>query len=129
MIMINRKLSPNVVVTDVEDENLITSIQSTEFILDQNYPNPFNPSTKIKYTIPNVPLSLSSRSESRDEGSRVLLKVYDVLGKEVATLVNEEKTAGSYEVDFDANGLSSGVYFYKLTSGSFSQSKKMILLR
>jgi hypothetical protein len=59
----------------------------------------------------------------------VSLKVYDVLGKEVATLVNEEKPAGKYEVEFNANGLSSGVYFYKITAGSFSQTRKMILLR
>jgi uncharacterized lipoprotein YddW (UPF0748 family) len=122
MIMINRKLSPDVVITDIEDENINELIQSTEFLLEQNYPNPFNPVTKIKFTIPNVTLS-------EVEGSRVQLKVYDVLGKEVSTLVNEEKPAGSYEVDFNANGLSSGVYFYKLTAGSFSQTKKMILLR
>ena len=78
-----------------------------EFSLEQNYPNPFNPYTKIKYTIPNVTLS-------GVEGSRVALKVYDVLGNEIATLVNEEKPAGNYEVNFDASKFSSGVYFYKL---------------
>jgi len=108
-----------------------------EFSLEQNYPNPFNPSTKIKYTIPSVTLSASSRAESRDEGSRVILKVYDVLGDEVATLVNEEKPAGNYEVIFDASKLSSGVYFYELrvedtstSSGQvFVETKKMILIR
>jgi hypothetical protein len=129
MMMINRKLSPDVVITDIEDENESILNQPTEFVLEQNYPNPFNPVTKIKFTIPNVTLSLSSRAESRDEGSRVQLKVFDVLGKEVATLVNEEKPAGAYEVDFNAGGLSSGIYFYKLTAGSFTQTKKMILLR
>ena len=94
----------------------------TEFSLNQNYPNPFNPSTKIKYTIPNVTLS-------GVEGSRVQLKIYDVLGNEVATLVDEYRVAGSYEVEFNANNLSSGIYFYKLTSGSFTETKKMILLR
>ncbi|MCK7526056.1 MAG: T9SS type A sorting domain-containing protein [Ignavibacteriales bacterium] len=102
----------------------------TQFSLEQNYPNPFNPSTKIKYSIPNVTLS-------GVEGSRVILKVYDVLGNEVATLVNEEKPAGNYEVNFNASKLSSGVYFYKLrvedpstSSGEgFVQTKKMILLR
>ncbi|MBE0571883.1 MAG: T9SS type A sorting domain-containing protein [Ignavibacteriaceae bacterium] len=93
-----------------------------EFVLEQNYPNPFNPSTKIRYTIPNVTLS-------DVEGSFVTLKVYDVLGNEVATLVNEEKTTGSYEVDFNVSGLTSGIYFYKLTAGSFVETKKMILLR
>jgi len=129
MIMINRKLSPDVVITNVEEEKETIATQPTEFVLEQNYPNPFNPVTKIKYTIPNVTLSASSRAESRDEGSRVQLKVFDVLGKEVATLVNEEKPAGSYEVDFNANGLSSGAYFYQLKTGSFVQTNKMILLR
>jgi Secretion system C-terminal sorting domain len=104
----------------VEDESTMQS--PVAFNLYQNYPNPFNPSTTIKYTIPTVTLS-------GVEGSRVQLKVYDILGNEVATLVNEEKPAGSYEVDFDANRFSSGVYFYKLQSGSFVETKKMILLR
>jgi hypothetical protein len=100
-----------------------------EFRLYQNYPNPFNPSTKIKYSLPNVTLSASSRAKSRNEGSRVVLKVFDILGNIVATLVDEYKPAGSYDVDFNASSLSSGVYFYTLRSGSFVQTKKMILLR
>lgn len=104
-------------VSDVADE-----FQPLTFQLEQNYPNPFNPSTKIRYSIPNVTLS-------GVEGSRVLLKVYDVLGNEIATLVNEEKPVGSYEVDFNSSQLSSGVYLYKLTAGSFVETKKMILLR
>ena len=93
------------------------------FSLLQNYPNPFNPSTKIKYTIPqNVILSEA-------KNLFVQLKIYDVLGNEVATLVNEEKPAGTYEVDFNAVNLTSGVYFYKLQAGGFVQTKKMILLR
>ena len=92
------------------------------FSLDQNYPNPFNPTTKIKYTIPSVTLSES-------EGSLTTLKVYDVLGNETAVLVNKEQIAGNYEVEFDAANLSSGIYFYKLVSGSFVETKKMILLR
>ena len=99
------------------------------FELFQNYPNPFNPSTKIKFTIPNVSMSLSSRAETRDEGSRVQLKIYDILGNEIATLVNEYKTAGSYEVDFNSSLLSSGVYFYQLRAGDFISTKKMILLQ
>jgi hypothetical protein len=88
-----------------------------------------NTSTKIRFSIPSVTLSASSRAEPRDEGSQVQLKVYDVLGNEVATLVNEEKPAGSYEVDFDASQLSSGIYFYKLQEGSFFETKKMLLLK
>lgn len=94
-------------ITDVETEN---NEIPKEFSLNQNYPNPFNPSTTIKYTIPNVALS-------GVEESRVMLKVYDVLGNEVATLVNEEKPAGSHEVVFNAAGLASGIYFYQLSVG------------
>jgi len=86
-----------------------------DFTLEQNYPNPFNPSTKIKYQI--------------QVGGFVSLKVYDVLGKEVATLVNGEKSAGSYEIEFDASKLSSGVYFYNLRSGDFTQTNKMVLMK
>ena len=86
-----------------------------DFALYQNYPNPFNPRTKISYSI-------------KDEGF-VTLKVYDVLGNEVATLVDELRNAGSYEVDFDASQLSSGVYFYKLQAGDFVQAKKMLLMK
>jgi FG-GAP-like repeat/Bacterial Ig-like domain len=103
----------------VDDEN----IQPKEFVLYQNYPNPFNPSTKIKFTIP---------SNVRRETLNVSLKVYDILGTEIVTLVNEEKAAGVYDVEFNAaqNGiLSSGNYFYQLKAGSFIQTKKMILLR
>ncbi len=86
-----------------------------DFSLFQNYPNPFNPSTKIKFVIP--------------KSSFVNLKVYDVLGREIVTLVNEEKSAGEYEIEFDATGLPSGVYIYKLQAGSYTSFKKMILLR
>jgi len=87
----------------------------TEFALEQNYPNPFNPTTIIKYQIPEL--------------SFVTLKVYDVLGGEVATLVNEEKPVGNYKVEFDATGLPSGVYFYRLKAGSFIETKKMVLMK
>ncbi len=90
------------------------------FSLDQNYPNPFNPSTKIKYTIPSAGTSVMKF---------VQLKVYDVLGNEVAVLVNKEQAAGNYEIEFDASNLSSGIYFYKLTSGSFVETKKMLLMK
>jgi len=99
---------------------LVTSLSSEgtipdEFALLQNYPNPFNPSTKVKYQLPS--------------DSNVSLKVYDILGKEVAVLVNEFKPAGFYEVTFDAINLTSGIYFYKIEAGEFKQVNKMILLR
>jgi len=93
-----------------------------KFLLYQNYPNPFNPTTKIKYTIPNV-----GRSEASP--NKVMLKVYDILGREVATLVNEEKPPGNYEVEFNGTNLPSGVYFYRIKAGSFIQTRKMVLLR
>lgn len=94
-----------------------------EFSLEQNYPNPFNPSTTIRYSIPSVITSGTKQSQL------VTLKVYDVLGNEVATLVNEEKPAGSYEVEFSAEGLTSGIYLYKLQTNNFVETKKMILLK
>jgi hypothetical protein len=99
------------IVVSLEDEPLITST----FRLEQNYPNPFNPSTSIRYQVP--------------EQIFVTIKVYDILGNEIATLVNEEKPAGSYEVDWDASKLTSGIYFYSLSSGNFFSTKKMILLK
>ncbi len=96
------------------------------FSLEQNYPNPFNPTTKIKYRIPLSPPLLKGESEA---GGFITLKVYDVLGNEVATLVNEAKQVGSYEFEFDGNELTSGIYFYKLQAGSFAETKKMILLK
>lgn len=87
----------------------------TEFALGQNYPNPFNPSTKIKYSIP--------------QNGLVLIVVYDLTGQQVATLLNEVKEPGNYEINFNTSGLSSGVYFYKMTSNNFSQVKKMSILK
>ncbi len=87
----------------------------TNFKLTQNYPNPFNPSTIIKYSIPKQSL--------------VKLKIYDILGREVATLVNKEQQPGNYNIEFNASNLSSGIYFYLLQAGSFVTTKKMILLR
>ncbi|OGU35411.1 MAG: hypothetical protein A2068_01480 [Ignavibacteria bacterium GWB2_35_6b] len=98
------------------------------FELHQNYPNPFNPSTKISYTI-HTPSFLPPLTKGRAGVGFITLKIFDVLGREIATLVNEKKTPGTYEISFDATGFSSGVYYYKLTSGSFSQTKKMLLLR
>jgi hypothetical protein len=86
-----------------------------EFALEQNYPNPFNPTTKINYSI--------------KEKGNVELKIFDLLGSEIATLVNEEKTPGNYEVFFDASNLSSGVYLYTIKSSSFVQTRKMMLMK
>jgi photosystem II stability/assembly factor-like uncharacterized protein len=93
----------------------VSCLQPDRYSLSQNYPNPFNPSTKIKFSIPEV--------------SKVMLKLYNLLGEEVATLVNEEKVAGYYTVEFNASSLSSGVYFYKLQAGSFVETKKMVLMK
>jgi len=97
----------------------------SDFSLSQNYPNPFNPSTKIKFVIPsaNSPLPGGAR------GGFVTLKVYSILGREIATLVNEEKPEGEYEVEFNGSNLPSGIYFYQLKAGGFVQTKKMILLK
>lgn len=97
-----------------------------QFTLMQNYPNPFNPSTKIRYNLPANNVTLSG-----NEGSmiNVTLKVYDILGTEVTTLVNEEQTPGEHEVIFDAAGLASGVYIYRLQSENLIETKKMVLLR
>jgi hypothetical protein len=99
-----------------------------EFVLYQNYPNPFNPTTTIKYEIP-LGFAASPFNKGGTKGAFVTLKVYDILGNEVATLVNEEKQPGVYEVEFDASLLASGLYLYKLQSGSFVQTMKMILTK
>ncbi len=98
--------------TPTSVENELTPVA---FSLEQNYPNPFNPATMIKFNIP--------------EATNVSLKIYDVLGNEIATLLNEEKNKGSYEVNFNATNLSSGIYFYKLEAGNFVQTRKMILMK
>ncbi|MBK7500056.1 MAG: T9SS type A sorting domain-containing protein [Ignavibacteriales bacterium] len=107
------------ITTDAEQAADLTP---TEFKLEQNYPNPFNPSTTISFTIPNVTLS-------GVEGSRVQLKVYDILGNEITTLVNDYRDAGIYNVQFTMHNLASGIYFYTLQTGDFVESKKMVLLR
>ena len=100
-------------VTGVE-ENLVGFNPNT-FKLYANYPNPFNPTTKIRYAISQTAFTT--------------LKVYSVTGKEVATLINEEKTPGVYEVNFDGKNLASGIYFYKLQAGNFTDVKEMVLLK
>jgi len=113
-------------ITFIEEEPNPT--QPNSFLLSQNYPNPFNPVTKIKYSVPqNV----------RRETGNVSLKIYDVLGREIATLVNEEKPAGEYEVEFNGSVLPSGIYFYQLKAGDpstssgqvYTETRKMVLLK
>lgn len=98
-------------ITDVANESKLP----TEFALYNNYPNPFNPTTKIKYDLPKE--------------SEVILKVYDILGREVATLVDMKQAAGYYEVSFNAANLATGVYIYRISTGGFVQSKKMLLVK
>lgn len=100
-------------VTSVTSEGI--SGYPKQFALLQNYPNPFNPATTISFTLPSR--------------SFVSLKVFDGLGREVATIVSGEMSAGSYSKQWDASGLPSGVYFYRLQAGSFTETKKLILLR
>jgi photosystem II stability/assembly factor-like uncharacterized protein len=120
-------INPSGTIFTVTESGLFRSVQSTtsvrelsadapgSFELNQNYPNPFNPSTTISFSIPTSEF--------------VTLKVFDVLGSEVATLVNEEKQNGVYEVDFSASNLPSGVYLYKLQAGNFIETKKLMLLK
>ncbi len=95
-----------------------------DYSLSQNYPNPFNPSTNIKFDIARL-----SRGVDEVRGVLTTLKIYDISGKEIATLVNEQLQPGTYEVTFNSYGLPSGVYFYKLTAGNYSETKKMILMK
>ncbi len=99
------------VATGVENDNQ----NKLEYSLSNNYPNPFNPTTTIEFSIPNT--------------SFVTLKVLNMLGEEITTLLNEEKPSGKYKVEFNGDGLSSGVYFYKLQSGDFINIKNMILMK
>ena len=99
-------------VVGIDDENYILP---DKYLLYQSFPNPFNPSTTIKYSVPNSDI--------------VNIKVYDILGKEVATLLNEYKSPGSYIVEFDGSKFASGVYFYQLKAGNYLDTKKMILMK
>jgi hypothetical protein len=100
-------------VTDIHNEKSNNSLSS--FMLNQNYPNPFNPTTSLSFVI--------------GHRSIISLKVYDILGNEVASLLNEEKPADEYEISFNGNGLPSGVYFYQLIAENYIQSRKMLLLK
>ena len=99
------------ILTDVRAEGGIP----TEFALNQNYPNPFNPSTSIKFAVPKI--------------SNVKIAVYDIAGREIATIVDEQMNAGYYSIQWNASNIASGIYFYKLQTEDFVNVKKMILLR
>ncbi len=121
--------------TSVSDE----SVSATKYELFEAYPNPFNPTATISYTIPNANVIANGMKQSDESSSinssfsnhtnRVKLKVYNALGKEVVTLVNEVQNPGKYSVNFDASNLSSGIYFYRLQAGSFISTKKMVLMK
>ena len=96
-------------------EEYCSGIIPVQFILSQNYPNPFNPSTLIKYSVPIV--------------TQVTIKVYDIIGNEIETLVDEEKAAGTYQLTYYAEQLPAGVYFYKVQAGNLVETKKMVLLK
>ncbi|MBK9334352.1 MAG: T9SS type A sorting domain-containing protein [Ignavibacteria bacterium] len=104
----------NGLITGIEPNSSFSAIPD-RYSLSQNYPNPFNPTTKINFSIPKQGI--------------VTLRVYDVLGKEVMTLVNEQKPAGNYSINFSAANLSSGAYFYRLESGEFKDIKRMIVVK
>ena len=95
--------------------DILSDNQPTNFNLNQNYPNPFNPTTKIKYSVP--------------QSSNVVIKVFDLLGNEIETLVDGHKPIGTYEITWYADNLPSGIYFYRLQANNFIQIKKMILLK
>ena len=111
------------------DTSLVVSVEDKEnnlpqeFSLSQNYPNPFNPSTKIKFNIPSV------GDAYYVSPTNTLLKVYDILGREIKTLINKPMQKGEYEIEFDGSDLPSGIYFYRLCSGKFNQTKKMIYIK
>jgi Secretion system C-terminal sorting domain len=117
---LNKKDTIEFMITGMNSISLMKSfifnyIGPKEFKLEQNYPNPFNPTTTIQYQLP--------------QDARVTLKVYDVLGSEVTTLINEEQEAGYKEVQFNGSSIASGMYIYRLTAGSFSIIKKMMLVK
>ena len=100
-----------------------------EFALGQNFPNPFNPTTTIGYSIAGVVGTLSRQTAGGDLRHATSLQVFDLLGRRVATLVNEPKEPGTYTVQWDASAVSSGVYFYRLQAGAFAATRKLLLLR
>ena len=114
ILPIVEEYNPALDLTDVEESGNLKALP-TEYNLYQNYPNPFNPLTKIRYSVP--------------QSSTVVIKVFDILGNEIETLVNVVKPAGSYELNWNAENLPSDVYFCKMQSGNFVETKKMILVK
>jgi hypothetical protein len=108
-------------ILELEGVQKISSIIPNGFVLSQNYPNPFNPSTKIKFQIP--------LNKGGERGLSVRLIVYDILGREVVTLVNEQLKPGTYEVEWDATDYPSGMYFYRLFTGNYNETKRMVLIK
>jgi hypothetical protein len=132
----------NITVGNVVDVFESENKMPTRFELSQNYPNPFNPSTTIKYEIPSSSVILSEAKNLKDFSSQapqndnynVALKVFDILGREVATLINEKQKPGNYEVVFNSHSgggrnLTSGIYFYQLSTGKFIETKKMLMIK
>jgi 1,4-alpha-glucan branching enzyme len=119
----NKTNAELIALTGVED-NRTKNTLPTVYALEQNYPNPFNPTTTIEYQIPPSPFS-----EKGERGGFVSLTVYDLLGREVATLINERKQAGTYTQQWNAANLPSGVYFYRLKAGTYTETKKLVLLK
>ncbi|MCW8850779.1 MAG: T9SS type A sorting domain-containing protein, partial [Melioribacteraceae bacterium] len=124
------------VVTEINEA--ISTNMISKYELSQNYPNPFNPTTKIKYFIPSKAVMLNSfqhlnnseiPKQVRDDEPLVILKIYDILGREVETLVNQQQKPGNFEVEWNAADQPSGIYFYQLSAGSYVDSRKMILLK
>ncbi|MBK7106527.1 MAG: CotH kinase family protein [Ignavibacteriae bacterium] len=119
-------------VTKIDNNNIVKN----EFELLQNFPNPFNPTTTIEYSVPSVAVISNEVRNLRDFSSQVprndnnvSLKIYDILGREISTLVNEKQNPGNYKIQFNGENLPSGIYFYTINSGNFHQTKKMILLK
>lgn len=113
--------------TDIKNEN---TLLVEKFFLSQNYPNPFNPSTTIKYLIPiDLAYRQAGVKSQRAKGKNVVLKIYDILGRELATLVNHKQNPGNYEVEWEASKYPNGIYFYRLYVGDYTATKKMILIK
>jgi hypothetical protein len=112
-------------IAEVIGINPISTIVPDRFNLYQNYPNPFNPVTKIRFEIP----ATLSFPHAPSGNPYISLKIYDILGKEIQTLVNEQLQPGTYEIKFDGGNLTSGIYFYQLKSEYFTETKKLVLLK
>jgi uncharacterized protein (TIGR02145 family) len=123
------KYSVRCIKDEATDVGSSSSAPPPDFSLLQNYPDPFNPTTTIRYTVGSVNLPAGQAGSQRAADSRVRLVVYDMLGREIAVLMDGNNEAGSHSVEFDASGLSSGVYFCRMTAGDFVGTKRMLLIR